>query len=192
MKAKLINAVSMTHEELVEYLSNYKAKGRFVSVEMMTEPKMNKGRGTNVNPYFGRVEKKSICRYKFNADYENAIRNKQIRLGVTPDFNSEPIKGKSWLVYNKIEKSLSDENTLYMRLYIVPQQKVSVTYYIDGRLATEDEITIIKQWLPKSSSSIKQLEHGIPIDEQLEIRSPKIENLIKIRMDKKEITVIHR
>lgn len=192
MSTKSINAVSMTHEELIDYLSNYNAKGRFISVEMITEPKMNKGRGANTNPLLGRVEKKSVCRYKFNADYEKAIRNKQARLGITPDFNSEPMKGKSWLVYNKIEKSLVDENTLYMRLYIVPQQKVDVTYYVDGRRATAEEIDIIKQWTPKSTKSVKQLEHGIPIDEQLEIRSPKIENLIKIRMDRKEITIIHR
>lgn len=192
MSTKSIVSVSMNHEQLVDYLSNYNAKGRFVSVELLTEPKMNKGRGANTNPLLGRVEKKSVCRYKFNADYENALRNKQARLGLPQDFVSEPMKGKNWLVYNKIEKSLADENTLYMRLYIVPQQKVDVTYYVDGRTATAEEVDIIKQWTPKSSKSFKQLEHGIPIDEQLEVRSPKFESITKIRMDRKEITIIHR
>lgn len=191
MSTKSINAVSMTHEQLVDYLSNYNAKGRFVSVELLTEPKMNKGRGANTNPLLGRVEKKSVCRYKFNADYENALRNKQARLGLPQDFVSEPMKGKNWLFKNKVEKSLNDD-TLYMRLYLVPEQKVNVTYYVDGRTATAEEVEVIKQWTPKSSKSLKQLEHGIPIDEQLEVRSPKFESITKIRMDRKEITIIHR
>ena len=191
MSTKSINAVSMTHEQLVEYLSNYNAKGRFVSVELLTEPKMNKGRGANTNPLLGRVEKKSVCRYKFNADYEKALRNKQARLGLPQDFVSEPMKGKNWLFKNKVEKSLNDD-TLYMRLYLVPEQKVNVTYYVDGRTATAEEVEVIKQWTPKSSKSFKQLEHGIPIDEQLEVRSPKFESITKIRMDRKEITIIHR
>ena len=188
---KSIVSVSMNHEQLVDYLSNYNAKGRFVSVELLTEPKMNKGRGANTNPLLGRVEKKSVCRYKFNADYENALRNKQARLGLPQDFVSEPMKGKNWLFKNKVEKSLNDD-TLYMRLYLVPEQKVNVTYYVDGRTATAEEVDIIKQWTPKSSKSFKQLEHGIPIDEQLEVRSPKFESITKIRMDRKEITIIHR
>ena len=191
MSTKSINAVSMTHEQLVEYLSNYNAKGRFVSVELLTEPKMNKGRGANTNPLLGRVEKKSVCRYKFNADYEKALRNKQARLGLPQDFVSEPMKGKNWLFKNKVEKSLNDD-TLYMRLYLVPEQKVNVTYYVDGRTATAEEVEVIKQWTPKSSKSFKQLEHGIPIDEQLEVRSPKFESITKIRMDRNEITIIHR
>lgn len=190
MSTKSINAVSMTHEQLVDYLSNYNAKGRFVSVELLTEPKMNKGRGANTNPLLGRVEKKSVCRYKFNADYENALRNKQARLGLPQDFVSEPMKGKNWLFKNKVEKSLNDD-TLYMRLYLVPEQKVNVTYYVDGRTATAEEVEVIKQWTPKSSKLFKQLEHGIPIDEQLEVRSPKFESITKIRMDRKEITIIH-
>lgn len=189
-KKSSLPTITMNHAELVEYLSNYKAKGRFVSVEMLTIPTMNKGRGANTNPLLGRVEKRSICRFKFNADYERAIRNKQERLGVTPDFKTEPMKGKGWLVNNKVEKSLTDD-TLYMRLYIVPQQKINVTYYVDGREATKEEIETIKQWLPKTSKSVKQLEHGIPLDEQLEIRSPKFDSLVKLRMDRKEITIIH-
>ena len=191
MSTKSINVVTMTHEQLVDYLSTYNAKGRFVSVELLTEPKMNKGRGANTNPLLGRVEKKSVCRYKFNADYEKALRNKQARLGLPQDFVSEPMKGKNWLFKNKVEKSLNDD-TLYMRLYLVPEQKVNVTYYVDGRTATAEEVETIKQWTPKSSKSFKQLEHGIPIDEQLEVRSPKFESITKIRMDRKEITIIHR
>ena len=191
MSTKSINVVTMTHEQLVDYLSTYNAKGRFVSVELLTEPKMNKGRGANTNPLLGRVEKKSVCRYKFNADYEKALRNKQARLGLPQDFVSEPMKGKNWLFKNKVEKSLNDD-TLYLRLYLVPEQKVNVTYYVDGRTATAEEVEVIKQWTPKSTKSFKQLEHGIPIDEQLEVRSPKFESITKIRMDRKEITIIHR
>ena len=191
MSTKSIVSVSMNHAQLVDYLSTYNAKGRFVSVELLTEPKMNKGRGANTNPLLGRVEKKSVCRYKFNADYENALRNKQARLGLPQDFVSEPMKGKNWLFKNKVEKSLNDD-TLYMRLYLVPEQKVNVTYYVDGRTATAEEVEVIKQWTPKKSTNVKQLEHGIPIDEQLEVRSPKFESITKIRMDRKEITILHR
>ena len=173
--------MKITREQFIQILANYKAGGQWVCVSMASEPTMNKGRGENRNPYLGRVQKLSVAQYKFNADYERGCRARQKRLGIEPNFESGPMKGKNWFAPNKVEISL-DGLTYYMRLYVTPNCKTKVKYMVDGREATSEEIAEIKAWFPKKSISKKQLEAGIPEDEQLEIRSPKIENIIYVTM----------
>ena len=53
-----MEAIQITREQFVNYvINNCTSKGRLVSVTLNTEPKMNKGRGANLNPYYGRVNK---------------------------------------------------------------------------------------------------------------------------------------
>lgn len=176
-----METIKITREQFVEVISNYKKGGQWVCVSMDTIPTMNKGRGSNLNPYIGRVRKLSIAQYKFNADYERGCQNRQKRMGLEPSFKAEAMKGKVWLVPNKVEQSV-DGLTNYMRLYVTPNCKVKVRYMVDNREATAEEIAEIKSWTPKKSYSKKQFEAGIPEDEQLEVRSPKIESIVYVTM----------
>jgi hypothetical protein len=179
---KRIESVVVTYSQFVAILSDYKAGGQFVNVVMNTEPEMNKGRGANRNPFLGRVRKISVANYRFNSDYERICRKRQVRNGEEPTFVADAISGRHWLVRNKVEQSNKDESTLYMRLYVAPNDGYKCIYLLDGRLATPNEVTEIRAWFPKKEYSKKQLLAGIPIEEQLEVRSPKFSSIYRVKM----------
>lgn len=181
--------IILTHNQFVQYLSEYRGGGQFVNVVMNTEPEMNKGRGANKNPFMGRVRKISVANYRFNADYEAGCRAKQKRAGLEPNFKAEAMSGRHWLVRNKVEKSNKD-NTLYMRLYVAPNDGYKSIYLLDGKIATPKEVQAIKAWFPKKSHSQKQLEAGIPIEEQLEVRSPKFTSIYRVKIGHTKIVVV--
>lgn len=184
-----METIVLTHSQFATLLANTTFGGQFISVVMNTEPTMNKGRGENRNPYYGRVRKISVANYRFNADYERICRAKQVRNGEEPTFVAEDISGRHWLVRNKVEQSNKD-NTLYMRLYVAPNDTYKSIYLIDGRIATPKEVAEICKWLPKKSHSQKQLEAGIPIEEQLEVRSPKFESIYRVKMGKTKYIIV--
>lgn len=175
--------IKMTREQFIEYISNNSAKGRLVSVEMDTIPTMNKGRGANRNPYLGRVRKISNAVYRFNSDYERTINARLKREGKEPNFVAEAIKGRVWLVPNQLETN--DKGEVYLRLYQHANGVRKVRYIIDGRDATNEEITDLKRWLVKPTKSAKQIAHGL--SNTYEVRSPKVANIVTIRMNKTEI-----
>ena len=181
--------VILTHSQFATLLSNVNVGGQFVNIVMNTEPEMNKGRAENRNPFLGRVRKISVANYRFNADYERICRAKQVRNGEEPTFKAEPISGRHWLVRNKVEQSNKD-NTLYMRLYTTPNDGYRCIYLLDGKIATPKEVEQIKEWFPKKSYSKKQLDAGIPIEEQLEVRSPKFSSLYRVKMGKTKYIIV--
>lgn len=188
-----METIVLTHSQFATLLSNTNVGGQFVNVVMNTEPEMNKGRGANRNPFLGRVRKISVANYRFNADYERICRAKQIRNGEEPTFKAEPISGRHWAndttLRNKVEQSNKD-NTLYMRLYVAPNDGYKSVYLLDGKMATPKEVEQIKAWFPKKSHSAKQLEAGIPIEEQLEVRSPKFSSLYRVKMGKTKYIIV--
>jgi hypothetical protein len=184
-----METIVLTHSQFVSLLANTKVGGQFINVVMNTEPEMNKGRGANRNPFLGRVRKISVANYRFNADYERICRARQVRNGEEPTFVADAISGRHWLVRNKVEQSNKD-NTLYMRLYVAPNDGYKCIYLLDGKIATPKEVEQIKEWFPKKSHSAKQLEAGIPIEEQLEVRSPKFSSLYRVKMGKTKYIIV--
>ncbi len=188
--ATKIETIVVKHSQFVEILKDFNKGGQFVNVVMNTEPEMNKGRGANRNPFLGRVRKISVANYRFNADYERICRNKQKKNGEEPTFVADAMSGRHWLVRNKVEESNKD-NTLYMRLYVAPNDGYKCIYLLDGRMATPKQIEEIKAWFPKKSSySKKQLEAGIPEEEQLEVRSPKFSSLYRVRLNHTKYIIV--
>ena len=176
-----METIKITREQFVNYvINNCTNKGRLVSVTLNTEPKMNKGRGANKNPFIGRVNKVSTASYRFNSDYEQTINNRLIKEGKEPNFKAEPMSGRVWLDVNKIE--VHENGTKYLRLYQNKNACRKSIYYIDGREATPNEIAEIKMWLTKQSQPQKQIRYGL--SNLYEVRSPKIENIVCITMNK--------
>lgn len=184
-----METIILTHTQFANHLANVKVGGQFVNVVMNTAPEMNKGRGANRNPYLGRVRKISVANYRFNADYERICRAKQVRNGEEPTFIADAIKGRHWLIRNKVEQSNND-NSLYMRLYVAPNDGYKAIYLVDGKVATPNQVEEIKSWLTKKGHSKKQLEAGIPIDEQLEVRSPKFSSLYRVKMGHTKFIIV--
>ena len=176
-----MEAIQITREQFVNYvINNCTSKGRLVSVTLNTEPKMNKGRGANLNPYYGRVNKVSTASYRFNSDYEQTINNRLKKEGKEANFVAEPMSGRVWLDINKLE--CHENGTIYLRLYQNKNACRKSIYYIDGREATPNEIAEIKKWLTKQTHPQKQIRHGLT--NLYEVRSPKIDNIVSITMNK--------
>lgn len=184
-----METIVMTFTQFANHLANVKVGGEFVNVVMNTEPEMNKGRGANRNPYLGRVRKISVANYRFNADYERICRAKQARNGEEPTFIADAMSGRHWLVRNKVEQSNKD-NTLYMRLYVAPNDGYKAIYLVDGKMATPNQLAEIKSWFPKKGYSQKQLDAGIPIEEQLEVRSPKFSSIYRVKMGHTKFIIV--
>ena len=179
--------VKMTREQFIDYVSNYSDKGRLVSVVLDTEPKMNKGRGANTNPFYGRVRKVSSASYRFNSDYEKTINNRLKKEGKEPNFVADAMSGRVWLAKNKLE--CHENGTIYLRLYQNKNGWRKTTYFIDGIEATQEEVAEIKKWLVKSTNHPKkQMEHGLT--NFYNVRSPKVENIVEITLNKCKITFV--
>ena len=176
-----METIKITREQFVNYvINNCTDKGRLVSVTICTMPKMNKGRGANKNPYYGKVFKISIASYRFNSDYEQTINNRLKKEGKEPNFVADAMSGRVWLAKNKIE--IHENGTKYLRLYQNKNACRKSIYYIDGEEATPTEVAEIKKWLTKQSQSQKQIRHGLT--NLYEVRSPKIDNIVSITMNK--------
>ena len=159
----------------------------FASILQVTEPKMTKGgrAGKPVNPYFGRVTKKTKAVIMLGNNYGSAIENRSKKLtGETIEFDSEPMKGRHWLDgYTNLIAENDNSEQLYLRTYHnLSKGKPSVTYLIDGQEANESQVSEMKEWLPKSYSSKKQEEAGLCEEEQIVPRDVKLENVKELKI----------
>lgn len=169
---------TISKDKLFEVLANVKSS-TIVTVTRSTTPKMKK----TGNPYFANlIEKITVCQYNFNMSYINSI-NKRIDKcsdgQEKQDYELAELKGKSWVVPNKI---LQGKDDYLVRFFEMKNTKPKSDYKIDGNLATPEQIAIIKQFLPASAPVKKQLESGITENEQVVIRDIKLSNILSIKI----------
>lgn len=139
---------------LLSLLSSINA-GTFVGVHSLTEPKMRK---TN-NPFNGHlVQKMTIQTLQWGYNYANAVNN---RIGDEKHetFVADPLKWGEWLIPNKV---ITHKGRLYARFYRVDNGNVPDTLFlIDGIIATEEQVAVIKSFLVAPSQSARQAEVGL-------------------------------
>ena len=172
----------MSSVELVKFLETIKGC-EFVVADTTTDVKMNK---TN-NPYYNRVTKKVVAEYMFNAEYESSVNRRLNKEGLDNKFKSEGLKYGEWVHYKKV---LTHKGELYLRLYPLKDKVFEKEYYIDNRLATPEEIAIIKEFLPNKSESKKQKDYGLDEKKQLVVTQFKFKSINRLRIHKKEIEII--
>lgn len=120
--------------------------GQFESI--VWEGSMSSMRKTN-NPYVGRVRK--IVRginYQFGVSYENKVNNERERMGLERDFVSQSPKGKEWVEYPKVLRSIKDSEKMYLRASTTANSKTEIVYLVDNRLATKEEVEEILSFIP--------------------------------------------
>lgn len=165
---------------------NHVVVGSFgVNVETMTEPKMNKGGrcGVEPNPFYGRVKKHTIySNTAIGCDYENCCNNAANRKeDGSGTMETEKPKGRT-----KVDRFMSvsdkDSNQFYLDIPLRPngQTKITSTFLVDGKPATDKQMAVIKQYLPKEYESQKQTAIGLHGAEQVQYRAVKVENVISI------------
>ena len=114
----------------------------WVSFKSVTVPTMNK----TGNPLFGRVQKVTTAsKVLFNSRYVKFADGEPVP---TDEQGREKLPWGMWRVYPKL---IDHKGKVYVRLYFLPNSNVKVSYLVDGRKATEEELAIIKSFVRSNS-----------------------------------------
>lgn len=169
-----------------------------IQEKILTEKEMNKGRGANRNPYFGRVlMRKTFSGYVMGTDYAASVANAATRMG--NETSAEEVNLKSnwhkplggalgeWFSTDK-----ATESKIYLKLQRNEQQiahKVETEYYLDGHLATAEEVASIEAWLKKKSStqSSTQTDLGLNKENEQHFLLPQLDTITYIKQGDKEL-----
>lgn len=169
-----------------------------IQEKMLTDKEMNKGRGQNRNPYFGRVlMRKTFSGYVMGTDYAASVANAATRMG--NETSADEVKLKSnwhkplggalgeWFSTDK-----ATESKIYLKLQRNEEQiahKITTEYYLDGHLATDEERASIEAWLKKKSStqSSTQTELGLNKENEQHFLLPQLDTITYIKQGDKEL-----
>ena len=108
--------------------------------------------------------------FNFGIVYENAVANR-----------ASKEQGYEWECYPYLLRAVKT-NELQVRFYCKDGAKTEVVYFVDGHLATDSEIAIIKEFSQTSSWSAKQADAGCT-ENQVKPRNIRLKNIIKLAMD---------
>lgn len=157
-------------------------KGSFTTVSLVNEPKMNKKN----NPYIGRVTCKTTYKNcRLGCSYEKSIDASLGRNNIEGKFETEKPFGMHF-INDFILQSDKDENQYYLRVQMYADTKTDKIYYLDGQELTDTDILAeIKSFMPKPSTSAKQANMGLTEEQQVIVRSIKLENITGIKQGEK-------
>jgi hypothetical protein len=137
-----------------------KAKGQFANITWEKELKTLK----TVN---AKVEKHSDAVVRFGVEYDNISKVQEKReLGILPSENS----GLPWGQYKEYPYFISHKGQDYLRVSLVPNNRIKSTYYIDGVEATREQAE--KLCL---ASEFKKSDNG------LDVLTIKVENILNVK-----------
>ena len=129
-------------------------------------------------PINGEITKVTNMVCQFGYSYENAVKNRINKAGGDPEnFQAETLPWGNWIVPNKF---IEHNGAIYARFYTMKNGKSESTYYINGETASAAETEIIKQFLPKRSTSVKQSAAGLT-DNQVTPFNINIDNILQIK-----------
>lgn len=137
MEKKIIALMSKVHS------------ASFAHVETLTKVAipLKWGLGKNVTKYTRKMVQLAYS-------YESAVNRHRIAEGLANDFVAETLPWGEWLIPNKV---ITHKGKYYLRAYDYRNNLLDApTYYVDGRVATEDEVAIIKEWLASKSQTSRQ------------------------------------
>jgi hypothetical protein len=190
----------MERQELMALIANEFVKGAActVVVNKSADSSMNKGRGVNTNPFMGRVEiEKTYNGFVMGTDYQNSIENTAERMGNGTDANLKSVWHKPILGYlgEWFSTDKRTESKVYLKLQRNNKQvgfKTTEVYYLDGHVATAEELAEISVWLKKKNhtQSSTQVEMGIDAEHEQYFILPQLETIVSIKQGNKEIKPI--
>lgn len=180
----------MERNQVMALIANTFIKGAATSVivKKSADSSMNKGRGANKNPFWGRVEVEKVYNgFVLGTDYSNSLANTAKRMG---NEDAEVKLKENWHVPTFLfgEWFSTDKKTetkVYLKLQHNEKQvacKTTTTYYVDNRLATDEEVEEIKMWLKKKceTQSSTQTEMGIDREHEQHFLLPQLETITDI------------
>lgn len=155
-------------ESLTEFLTTT-GLGRTIELVYAKEPTMRKRN----NPYLGRVVKVTNCQVKLG-DYARSVNR---HTDGETKFVSKPLPWGTWKVYDRI---ITNKDMLYAAFKFHPSPNpTKVVYYLDGRLATKNEVEDIKTFITdKDFESKRQTDAGVAKDEQIHPMTMNYNNIV--------------
>lgn len=169
-----------------------------VQEKLLTEKDMNKGRGANRNPYFGRVlMRKTFSGYVMGTDYAASVANAATRMGNVTSAEEVQLKqnwhkpingdGGEWFSTDR-----ATESKIYLKLQRNEQQiahKITTEYFLDGHPATPEEQASIEAWLKKKSGtqSSTQTDLGVDKEHEQHFMLPQLDTITYIKQGDKEL-----
>ena len=125
----------------------------------------------------------------FQRSYANACNNRSEN---EQPYEVEAPNGKHWVegAEGILLQANADPTKFYLRISENKNTKRDTTYYVDGNLATEEDIAIIKEFSPTPSTICKkQLEHGISEDNQVIVKDITLSNIVSIKFGEKMLNL---
>ena len=92
--------------------------------------------------------------------------------------------GKEWKKYPLILNKIGEDSKEYLRTYLIKGNAPrNLTYFVDGRTATPDEVAEIERTRVRSKESAKQADFGLVGDEQVTPKDYTLSNIVAITID---------
>lgn len=127
------------------------------------------------------VTKRSEGQVQINSDYNCRVNNALARQGNDCSFVSETLPWGKWELNNKV---INYNGCRYLRYYYQRNSPMKVEYYVDGRPATQDEVTIIKAYInAHSKGSAKQEMAGLAKGDQVKLANVKFDNILEFKVN---------
>jgi hypothetical protein len=169
--------VDCTQEELIGLLSGLdRAKyNQFIGISTDTEPRLSGGKS---NPLVG-LRKVSSYVGRFHV-WKDAVENQLKRDGVeTPEYQPATPRGKEYVGDSPVMvgNSPNTKGTHYLAVIPVRGGKPTVTYYHPSIEVSQEEAKAAEY---RSPSSAKQATAGV--QKELFFRTPKVENIVSLKL----------
>ena len=176
---KIVNS-----EELIEILKATSAEE--ITLTTSTEVKMNK-RGNSLVENCNKVTKTTSATYQFGGSYEERI-NETIDSSI--GYKTKPLPWGSWvegaegkvITHTKTVKEGNETTNFYLRYYNATSE-VSSTTFVDGEVATDEQMKIIEQFTPKKKESKVVTESGAEVKNKVKTNVVNFANIITIEID---------
>ena len=176
---KIINSA-----ELIEILKATSAEE--ITLTTSTEVKMNK-RGNSLVENGNKVTKTTSATYQFGGSYEERI-NESIDSSI--GYKAKPLPWGSWvegaegkvITHTKTDKEGNETTNFYLRYYNATSE-VSSTTFVDGEVATDEQMKIIEQFTPKKKESKVITESGAEVENKVKTNVVNFANIVTIEID---------
>lgn len=135
----------------------------------------------------GVVTKLVTTSVQLNYSYESAVNNRLESNGGERIFKALSLPWGQW-VDGFENKLIEHKGHLYLRFYNVENAKTKSLWFVDGRLATEDELYKITEYIVgkyEKNSSRRQAEVGL-VEHQVSPKVVKVENIVRLAVNGQE------
>lgn len=164
-------------KKIIEILSGVKGC-QFANLQYVTDG------GIPKKVINGNVTKLVTTQCQLNYSYENAVNNRLEKQGCERTFKALSLPWGQW-VEGFENKLISHKDNLYLRYYDVANAKTTSVWFVDGRLATQDELFKIAEYIvskSKKNTSNRQAEVGLT-ENQVSPKVVKLSGIVKLTVN---------